>query len=350
MDAFYASVEQRDNPELRGKPVIVGGDPRGRGVVATCSYEARKFGIHSAMAAARAFRLCPQAIFVRPRFPVYREVSRQIREIFLSYTDLVEPLSLDEAYLDVTTNNAGIQSATWIAQEIRRKITATTGLTASAGVSYNKFLAKIASDVDKPNGLTVVTPEQAGRFIADLPIRRFHGVGRVTEKKMERLGIRTGADLLTIDLDELIRIFGKAGAYYFHIARGVDERPVVPDRVRKSVGKETTLGEDLADRSQMMTIIGDLATRVAALLDTAETSGYTFTLKVKYADFQSVTRSISSDEPIATAEEMILLAESLLDKTEAGKRAVRLLGVTISNLTTDFSVDDDLQLELPFKN
>ncbi len=348
MDAFYASVEQRDNPDLKGKPVIVGGDPRGRGVVATCSYEARKFGIHSAMSAARAFRLCPEAIFVRPRFPVYRQVSQQIRDIFLSYTDLVEPLSLDEAYLDVSTNKAGVQSATWIAQEIRRKISEQTKLTASAGVSYNKFLAKIASDVHKPNGLTVVTPAQAADFIAQLPIRRFHGVGRVTERKMKRLGIHCGADLLKVDLDDLIRAFGKAGAYYFYIARGIDERPVVPDRVRKSIGKETTLGEDLAGRSQMMTIIGDLANRVAALLESAATNGLTLTLKVKYSDFQTVTRSISHDEPIASAEDIIALAEDLLDKTEAGQRSVRLLGITISNLTSDIVVDDAPQLELPF--
>ncbi len=348
MDAFYASVEQRDNPELRGRPVIVGGDPHGRGVVATCSYEARRFGIHSAMSAARAFRLCPQAIFVRPRFPVYRDVSRQIREIFLGYTELVEPLSLDEAYLDVTENKAGIQSATWIAQEIRRKIFQETRLTASAGVSYNKFLAKIASDVKKPDGLTVVTPEQALPFIADLPIRRFHGVGRVTEKKMQRLGIATGADLRQFPLERLTQVFGKAGAYYYHIARGIDDRPVVPDRVRKSIGKETTLSEDLADRSQMLTIIGDLAGKVGALLEAAQTSGLTLTLKVKYADFQIVTRSTSRDQPIQSGADILALAEDLLAKTDAGERAVRLLGVTISNLTTELPAPAIDQLELPF--
>ena len=350
MDAFYASVEQRDNPSLRGQPVIVGGDPRGRGVVATCSYEARKFGIHSAMSAARAYRLCPEAIFVRPRFPVYREASLHIREIFLSYTDLVEPLSLDEAYLDVSENKAGVQSATWIAQEIRRKILERTSLTASAGVSYNKFLAKIASDVKKPNGLTVVTPEQASDFIAHLPIRRFHGVGRVTEKKMQRLDIHCGADLLKVKLDDLMRVFGKAGAYYYYIARGIDERPVIPDRARKSVGKETTLSEDLADHSQMMTIIGDLANRVAGLLESYGTSGLTLTLKVKYNDFQTVTRSVSKDEPISACDEMIKLAEDLLGKTEAGERPVRLLGVTISNLTTDVLVGEEPQLVLPFNS
>ncbi|MCD6582350.1 MAG: DNA polymerase IV [Desulfuromusa sp.] len=348
MDAFYASVEQRDNPQLRGQPVVVGGQPDSRGVVATCSYEARRFGIHSAMPCARAYRLCPQVIFVRPRFAAYHEVSQQIREIFQCYTDLVEPLSLDEAYLDVTINKPGIQSATWIAQIIRQKIKNETGLTASAGISYNKFLAKIASDVKKPDGLTVVTPEQAEQFIAQLPIRRFHGVGRVTEKKMQNLGILTGADLRLRSRQELDKNFGKAGEYYFNSARGIDLRPVVPNRVRKSIGKETTLNEDTADRGQMLTIIGDLAEKVAMLLQAKQTSGLTLTLKVKYADFQIVTRSISREQPIETADEILLLSEKLLQKTEAGDRKIRLLGVTISHLTTDIPADEPLQLELPF--
>ncbi|RLB78731.1 MAG: DNA polymerase IV [Deltaproteobacteria bacterium] len=350
MDAFYASVEQRDNIQLRGKPVVVGGNPDSRGVVATCSYEARQFGIHSAMSCARAYRLCPQVIFVRPRFDAYHEVSQQIRGIFLQYTDLVEPLSLDEAYLDVTSNKPNIQSATWVAQIIRQRIRNETALTASAGVSYNKFLAKIASDIKKPDGLTVVTPEQAEQFIARLPIRRFHGVGRVTEKKMESLGILTGADLRKHSLQELSKNFGKAGEYYFNIARGIDLRPVVPNRMRKSIGKETTLTEDTADLGQMLTIIGALAEKVATLLQTKQTSGLTLTLKIKYSDFQIVTRSISREQPIETAEEILLLSEKLLQKTEAGKRAVRLLGVTISHLTTDMPADEPLQLELPFRS
>ncbi len=348
MDAFYASVEQRDNPQLRGHPVVVGGQPDSRGVVATCSYEARRFGIHSAMSCARAYRLCPQVIFVRPRFSAYHEVSQQIREIFQRYTDLIEPLSLDEAYLDVTINKPGIQSATWIAQIIRQKIKNETGLTASAGISYNKFLAKIASDVKKPDGLTVVTPEQAEQFIARLPIRRFHGVGRVTEKKMQNLGVLTGADLRLRSRQELDKNFGKAGEYYFNSARGIDLRPVVPNRVRKSIGKETTLTEDTANHGQMLTIIGDLAEKVAALLQTKKTSGLTLTLKVKYSDFQIVTRSISREHPIETADEIMLLSEKLLQKTEAGDRTVRLLGVTISHLTTDIPANEPLQLELPF--
>lgn len=350
MDAFYAAVEQRDNPGLKGQPVIVGGRPDSRGVVATCSYEARRFGIHSAMPCARAYRLCPSAIFVRPRFDVYRQVSRQIHDIFLSYSDLVEPLSLDEAYLDVTENKAGILSATWVARDIRREIRRVTGLTASAGVSYNKFLAKIASDVRKPDGLTVVTPEQADSFIRNLPIRRFHGVGRVTEKKMRRLGIENGADLRQHSLETLQRHFGKSGQYYFNIARGIDLRPVEPNRLRKSIGKETTLGEDIADISLMMTIVGDLAEKVAASLEQKETSGLTLTLKVKYADFQTVTRSLSRDAPIAKSGEIVALAEQLLNRTEAGDRAVRLLGLTVSHLTTDVPVDENLQLELPLES
>ncbi len=348
MDAFYASVEQRDNSQLQGKPIVVGGSPDGRGVVATCSYEARHFGIHSAMSCAKAYRLCPAVIFVRPRFEAYHQVSQQIREIFLSYTDLVEPLSLDEAYLDVTTNKPEIQSATWVAQKIRKEIRRQTALTASAGVSYNKFLAKIASDIQKPNGLTVVTPDQAEQFIAKLPIRKFHGVGRVTEKKMHNMGIVTGADLRNHSLAELERGFGKSGQYYFDIARGIDLRPVVPNRVRKSIGKETTLSEDIADFGQILTIIGELAEKVAALLRAKETNGLTLTLKVKYADFQTVTRSISREQPIEAIEDIMSLTEGLLGKTCAGEKAVRLLGVTISNLTTDIPAEKILQLEFPF--
>ncbi len=348
MDAFFAAVEQRDHPELRGKPVVVGGDPGGRGVVATCSYEARRFGIHSAMSCARAYRLCPQAIFVRPRFDAYRQASQQIREIFLQYTDLVEPLSLDEAFLDVTENKPHNPSATWVAQEIRQKIFAATGLTASAGVSYNKFLAKLASDMQKPDGLTLITPEQAQGVIDRLPVRRFHGVGRVTEQRMQSLGILTGADLRLRTLEELREKFGKAGDYYYNIARGIDLRPVVPNRVRKSIGKETTLSEDIADLGSMLTILGDLAEKVAAILQVKQTSGLTLTLKVKYADFQTVTRSVSCGEPIEQASEMLRLAEELLQKTAAGERAVRLLGLTVSSLTSEIPLAEELQLELPF--
>jgi len=241
MDAYYASVEQRDRPEFKGKPVIVGGDPKSRGVVAACSYEARKFGIHSAMASSTAYRLCPDAVFIRPRFDMYRAVSTQIREIFYEYTDLVEPLSLDEAFLDVTENYKGMPSATIIAKEIKREIYRRTGgLTASAGISFNKFLAKVASDINKPDGITVITPEMADEFIDRLPIRKFFGVGKVTEEKMLNLGIKTGADLKQYRKEQLIQLFGKSGNYFYDIAHGLDDRPVQPNRIRKSMGKETS--------------------------------------------------------------------------------------------------------------
>jgi DNA polymerase-4 len=348
MDAFFAAVEQRDNPELRGRPVVVGGDPGGRGVVATCSYEARSFGIHSAMSASRAYRLCPQAVFVRPRFEAYREVSRQVRQVFLDCTDLVEPLSLDEAYLDVTRNRLDNPSATRIAQLIRQRIFSETGLTASAGVSYNKFLAKVASDVNKPNGLTLVTPEQAADFIALLPVRRFHGVGRVTEQRMRRLGILTGADLRAALLEDLQRHFGSSGLYYYQIARGIDERPVEPNRVRKSIGKEITLAEDLADSAQMLTILGRQAEQIALLLRQSESAAHCLTLKVRFADFQTLTRSRTLAESFSEAAEMLAIAEELLAKTAAGQLSVRLLGLTVSHFNQDIPVADPLQLELPF--
>ncbi|MCF6180343.1 MAG: DNA polymerase IV [Geopsychrobacter sp.] len=348
MDAFFAAVEQRDAPELRGRPVVVGGDPGGRGVVATCSYEARSFGIHSAMSAARAYRLCPQAVFVRPRFEAYKQVSRQVRQIFLDCTDLVEPLSLDEAYLDVSKNKLQNPSATRIAQFIRQRIFSETGLTASAGVSYNKFLAKVASDVHKPNGLTLVTPEQAADFIAALPVRRFHGVGRVTEQKMQRLGILTGADLLRCRLEDLQRSFGSSGLYYYQIARGIDERPVEPNRIRKSLGKEITLAEDLADLSQILTILGRQAEQLSSLLQQMESAAHCLTLKVRYGDFETLTRSRTLIESFDSDVEILALAEELLKKTAAGQRPVRLLGITVSQFNQDIPVADPLQLELPF--
>lgn len=332
MDAFYASVEQRDRPELRGKPVIVGGDPRSRGVVAACSYEARKYGVHSAMASATAYRLCPRAVFVRSRFDVYRRVSRQIREIFCDYTVLVEPLSLDEAFLDVTENRKGIPSATLVAREIKREIFQRTGgLTASAGVSFNKFLAKVASDFHKPNGITVVTPEMAGAFIERLPIRKFFGVGKVTEEKMLRLGIQTGGDLKRFGKEELIRVFGKSGRYFYDIAHGIDDRAVEPNRIRKSIGKETTLPEDIDDREQMAAILEEIAMRLEHSLSKREAKGRTITLKVKYFDFQSITRSRTVDRPLDSGAQLLEHAMALLRKTDAGVRKVRLLGISVSN-------------------
>jgi DNA polymerase IV len=330
MDAFYAAIEQRDRPELKGLPVIVGGDPDKRGVVATCSYEARKFGIHSAMSARTARTLCPQAVFLRPRMDAYVAESQKIREIFHDYTDLVEPLSLDEAYLDVTENKRGLPSATQTAQEIKSAIWARTGLTASAGVSYNKFLAKVASDMNKPDGLTVVKPAQAQAFIDRLPIRKFFHVGKVTEKKMLAHGIRTGADLKARGLEELVRLFGKAGNYFYACARGEDRRPVDPVWIRKSYGRETTLEQDLTDEAQIRQVLRRLAECLAAYVLSHRVNSRTLTLKVKYHDFVSVTRQAQAAVPLATAEDMLALALALLAKTEAGRKPVRLLGLSLS--------------------
>ncbi len=331
MDAFFASVEQRDRPELRGKPVVVGGDPHGRGVVSTCSYEARKYGIHSAMASSIAYKLCPHAVFIRPRFDVYKAVSDQIRKIFYEYTDLVEPLSLDEAYLDVTENKKGIPYATDVAREILKRIREETGLTASAGVSFNKFLAKMASDVNKPNGLYVVTPKIAPQFIDRLPIGKFFGVGKVTEKKMHAMGIKTGADLKKIEREELIRRFGKVGNYYYNIAHGKDDRPVNPHQVRKSIGQERTLSIDIDNRQEMLEILKELAAGVESVIKKKNIKGRTITLKVKYYNFKSITRSITVTEPVCEAAVMMKYAAKLLEKTEAGKKKVRLLGISLSN-------------------
>lgn len=332
MDAFYASVEQRDRPELKGKPVIVGGEPNSRGVVAACSYEARKFGIHSAMASSIAYKRCPQAVFIRPRFDAYRAVSADIREIFYEFTDLVEPLSLDEAFLDVTENHKRVVSATLVAKEIKKKIRKETGnLTASAGVSFNKFIAKVASDFNKPDGITVVTPEMADEFIDKLPIRKFFGVGRVTEEKMLNLGIQTGADLKKFDKKNLIQLFGKSGTYFYNIAHGRDERPVDPNRIRKSIGKETTLLEDIDDTEQMLEILESIAVRLESSLIKREAKGRTITLKIKYFDFQSVTRSITVEEPADNASVIMKYVKPLLSKTEAGRKKVRLLGISISS-------------------
>ncbi|HZJ81929.1 MAG TPA: DNA polymerase IV [Guyparkeria sp.] len=334
MDAFYASVEQRDRPELRGRPVVVGGDPAGRGVVAAASYEARRFGIHSAMPAARAARACPEAVFLRPRFDAYRAASRQIHGIFRRYTDLVEPLSLDEAYLDVTDTDACHGSATLMAREIKAAILETTGLVASAGISYNKFLAKLASDVDKPDGLYVIDPAAAQVFIDQLPVGDFHGVGPATERRMHQHGIKTGRDLRRHALHQLVDWFGKAGQHYHQIARGVDERPVVSQRVRKSLGHETTFGTDLRHREEVETVLPPLARQVAAELAGRELCARTVTLKVKYADFAQITRRRTFDRPLSSADELLCALGPLLDATEIGQRPVRLLGIICSSLET----------------
>ena len=349
MDAFYASIEQRDDPTLKGKPVIVGGTPDQRGVVAACSYEARKFGIHSAMSSSRAYKLCPDAVFVRPRFEAYSRVSGQIREIFHQYTDLVEPLSLDEAFLDVTMNKKEIGSATFIAREIKGKIFKKTDLTASAGVSFNKFLSKVASDMNKPDGLTVITPEKAEVFIDRLPIRKFFGIGKVTEKKMLEMNIKRGGDLKKIDRERLIKLFGKVGGHYYSIVHGDDTRPVNPNRERKSLGKETTLNEDIDNREQMIAILDELALKVATLVEKNRLYGKTVTLKVKYSDFQSITRSKTLETPFLLKTDIMKYIKELLKKTDAGRKKIRLLGITISNFPEkDVKPTHGKQLLLPF--
>ncbi len=330
MDAFFASVEQRDNPELRGMPVAVGG-ARARGVVAAASYEARAFGVRSAMPSVTARRKCPELIFVKPRFDVYRAVSQQIREIFARFTPLIEPLSLDEAYLDVTENLQGA-SATQIAQEIRALIRAETGLTASAGVSYNKFLAKLASDHRKPDGLFVIKPEMGEAFIADMPVGRFHGVGPATSAKMNRLGVHTGRDLKAQTLPFLIDHFGKAGRHFYSIARGVDERPVKPDRIRKSIGAEATFTADLAEYDALAEALQPILDKLWRHCETARLGGRTVTLKVKFADFVQITRSRSLPEPIGARDALARVSLSLLAGLFPLRKPVRLLGVSLSSL------------------
>lgn len=334
MDAFYASIEQRDNPELRGKPVIVGGHPDRRGVVATCSYEARRFGVHSAMPSRTALKLCPQGIFLPPRFDVYRAVSAQIMQIFRSYTDLVEPLSLDEAYLDVTENKRGQSSPGLAAREIKQQIYTQTHLTASVGVSFNKFIAKLASDYRKPDGLTVVTPTQAARFLEAIPINKFFGVGKVTEARLKQEGIITGADLKKRGEEELRNLFGERGTMLYRYVQGEDDRPVQPTRIRKSVGKETTLFEDIDDREQMLQILERLAGQVEQRLYDLDLQGKTVTLKLKWADFQQITRSVTLASPIQDARDMMVYVRQLLAALSGETKQVRLLGVTISCLSS----------------
>jgi len=345
MDAFYASVEQRDFPQLRGKPVAVGGS-RERGVVAAASYEARKFGVHSAMSSRKAYSNCPHIIFVKPRFEVYKEVSRQIRKIFLEYTDLVEPLSLDEAYLDITSNQKQLASARQTAQLIKDQIKAVTGLTASAGVSFNKFLAKTATDIEKPDGLTVITPKQAQDFIAKLPIAKFYGVGKVTAAKMQGLGIHTGADLRQWEEPDLVKQFGKVGHFYYQISRAQDDREVNPNRIRKSLGAESTFEVDLHDLDTIKEELRKIALEVDARINKQAASGKTLTLKVKFSDFRQITRSKTVLYPISDQLSILNIAYQLCEEVQWTK-PVRLLGLSISGL--DNQVAKRLQqLAFPF--
>ena len=346
MDAFFASVEQRDNPKLQGLPVVVGGQPDSRGVVAACSYEARQFGIHSAMPSSRAHRLCPQAVFVAPRIEVYRAVSVIIQQIFRRYASEVEPLSLDEAYLDVSTSEMFAGSATRIAQAIKRTILDETKLIASAGVSYNKFLAKMASDMDKPNGLYVIEPAQGKRFVEGLSVAKLYGVGPVTEAKMNRLGIKTGRDLRAKSLHELVEEFGKSGEYFYNIARAVDLRPVRSSRERKSLGKEITFISDIRELTVLRQQLSLLGKQVWQGLEKNSLKPKTLTLKLKYGDFQQVSRSISVGTVIVDLSELQAMLVGLLSRIELEQRPVRLLGVTASGFDPAKRMDDGRQLEL----
>lgn len=328
MDAFYASVEQMDNPDLKGKPIAVGGN-RERGVVAAASYEARKFGVRSAMASKLASRKCPSLIFVKPRFDRYRQISLQIREVFYSYTHLVEPLSLDEAFLDVTENKINNPSATLVARAIRAEIKEKTGLNASAGISYNKFLAKVASDINKPNGQAVITPEQAPVFLENLPIEKFHGIGKVTAEKMRKFGIHNGWDLKQYSLNFLVQRFGKSGAYYYDIVRGIHLSEVQPHRERKSLSVETTFETDLFEREDLISALQKLLAELWFRMDRGKIMGRTMTLKLKFRDFTLQTRSRSLDRYL-TEEDIHSLAIELLDQ-EPLKMSIRLMGVGISN-------------------
>jgi DNA polymerase-4 len=346
-DAFYASIEQRDHPEYRGKPLAVGYAAE-RGVVAAASYEARKFGIHSAMPSLTALSKCPQLIFVPARFDVYHEVSTQIRNIFLEYTDLVEPLSLDEAYLDVTLNKPGIISATSIAREIKKRVKETTGLTVSAGVSVNKFLAKVASDWRKPDGLFVILPEDAESFVEELKIEQFWGVGKVTAEKMHGLGIRTGRELKKFAEAELVRLFGKAGHIYYQNARGIDNREVVPDRIRKSLGAEETFMTDIGNAAELEDKLREIADEAWRRASKQDFYGRTVTIKVKYADFREASKRRTLSKPIEEFYTFWTVAQDLLGAVEFSKqKKVRLMGLSVSG-ARETNEMEDRQLKLDF--
>nr|WP_299339331.1 DNA polymerase IV [Allomuricauda sp.] len=344
MDAFYASVEQHDNPELKGKPIAVGGGSK-RGVVSAASYEARKFGVRSAMAGYIAKRNCPELIFVKPRFDRYKEVSQQIRSIFFEYTDLVEPLSLDEAYLDVTENKKGNPSATLIAKEIRAKILEKTGLTASAGVSINKFIAKVASDINKPNGQKTINPEEVISFLENLDIRKFYGVGKVTAEKMYKLGIFSGKDLKEHSLEYLDEHFGKSGRYYYHVVRGIHTSDVKPHRIPKSVGAERTFSENLSSEIFMLEKLENIAAELERRLQKSKISGKTITLKIKYSDFTLQTRSKTLPYFVSNKALILETAKELLYQS-ALKESVRLLGISLANLNTEKKKVDEKKEEI----
>ena len=348
MDAFFAAVEMRDHPEYRGKPLIVGGSPDKRGVVSTCSYEARKFGIHSAMASALAIKLCPQAIFVRGKYEVYREISFQLRRIFYEYSDLVEPVSIDEAYLDVTVNKKNIASATQIAREIKTKIFLETQLTASAGVSYNKFLAKIASEINKPDGLFVIPPEKATEILEKLPIGKFHGIGKATEKRMLQFGIQTGADLKKWTLKDLLKHFGKIGSHYYYIVRGIDNSKVTPHRIRKSLGSERTFEKDSNDKEKLLKFLQSLSKKIAGKMREKKFKAKTITLKIKYENFELVTKSKTIQGAFDEAVFMYGIVKNLLLENFSETRKIRLLGISVSNLIWENNKEKESQIIFEF--
>jgi len=346
MDMFYAAVEIRDNPDLAGRPLVVGGSPRSRAVVTTASYEARKYGIRSAMSCAEALRRCPVCLFIPPDFEKYRRVSKEIREIFFRYTSLVEPVSLDEAYLDVTRNHSDEPSATRIARAIKKEILETTGLTASAGVASCRFVAKIASDYHKPDGLTVVPPERVLAFIQPLPVRKIPGIGRVTAARLASLGVATVRDLAGLPLEELLREFGKFGQFLHGIARGIDRREIVPHRERKSISVEDTFQEDTLDLEFLSEFLKRAADRVFEILRREGKEARTVTLKVKYEDFTQVTRRRTLDHAVRSPEEIHAVAMELLQRTEAGRRKVRLAGVGLSSFVEEGPEEGARQLTL----
>ena len=350
MDAFYASVEQRDHPELRGKPIAVGHAEQ-RGVVSAASYEARKYGVRSAMSSLKAKQLCPHIVFVPGRMQVYKEVSAQIHAIFHEYTDVIEPLSLDEAFLDVTHNKKGIDLAVDIAKEIKHRIRKELNLVASAGISYNKFLAKVASDYRKPDGLCTIHPDQALEFIAGLPIEAFWGVGKVTAQKMHALGIHKGKDLQQCTLEMLTRLFGKAGHVYYDFARGIDLRPVEAERIRKSVGCEHTLEKDITAQSSVIIELYHVTTELVERLNHNGFSGNTLTLKIKFYDFKQITRSITQGKELCKKEDILPLAKQLLKEVDYSIRPIRLIGLTVSNPKEEREEEHGVwrQLELEFE-
>ena len=351
MDAFYASVEQLDNPDLRGKPVAVGGSSQ-RGVVSAASYEARKFGVRSAMSSVMAKRNCPDLIFVKSNFERYREISAQIREIFYEYTDLVEPLSLDEAYLDVTENKKGLMSATLIAKKIRDQIKEKTGLNASAGISVNKFIAKVASDINKPNGQKTVPPEEVLEFLEDLDIRKFYGVGKVTAEKMYRLGIFSGKDLKSKTEEYLSENFGKSGRHFYKVVRGIHHSEVKPHRTRKSLGAERTFNENISSEIFMLEKLKNIAEEIERRLKRSDIAGKTITLKIKYSDFTQQTRSKTISYYISSKDLILEIAKELLYQ-EKMKNSVRLLGISLSNLNTEKAdtkeEEKEILVQLKFK-